>query len=200
MPVLNQTSTKWKACVSNSSPFNWYNPKWIFKNETKWNQDIMNQNWNTIWRSVPTSGPKRESHECHVRGSYITTLKLSFKKWKNNTILHLHHGMQTSKMSNKPKLSDPFPLQTSIVLWRQIKTMFLGCKSSGPHSAQIKVAEPTGMLTSLCLKQSPGRIKQREVSRKWIGCLLESQISECGTISLFPAGRLCSTRRLLLKF
>lgn len=26
------------------------------------------------------------------------------------------HEMQTSKMSNKPKLSDPSPLQTSIVL------------------------------------------------------------------------------------
>lgn len=87
--------------------------------------------------------------------------KLSFKKWKNNRILHLRHGMQTSKMFNKPKLSDPFPLQTSIVLWRQIKTMFLGCKSSGPHSAQIKVAEPTGMLTWLCLNQSPGRIKSQ---------------------------------------
>ncbi len=44
--------------------------------------------------------------------------------------------------------------------------MFLGCKSSGPHSAQIKVAEPTGMLTSLCLNQSPGRIKLNNLNRE----------------------------------
>lgn len=43
--------------------------------------------------------------------------------------------------------------------------MFQGCKSGGPHSAQINVAEPTGMLTSPCLNRSPGRIKteNREV-------------------------------------
>ena len=64
-------------------------------------------------------------------------------------------------MSNKRKLRDPSLLQSSIVLWRQIKTMFLGCKSGGPPSAEIKVAEPTGMLTSLCLNQSPGRIEKK---------------------------------------
>ena len=76
------------------------------------------------------------------------------------------HEMQTSKMSNKPKLSDPSPQQTSIVLRRQIKTMFLLCKSNGPHSAQIKVAEPKGMLTSLCMNRSPGGIQSQNNSNR----------------------------------
>lgn len=98
--------------------------------------------------------------------------------------------MQTSNMSNNPKLSEPSPLQT-IVLWRQIKTMIWVCKNSGPHSAQIKVAEPIGMLKSLCSNQCAARIKPqndwsaRKKEEKWIGCLLECEISVCGTILLF---------------
>lgn len=89
----------------------------------------------------------------------LFTTELQKVKEKKTRILQLRNGMQTSKMSNKPKLSEPSPLQTSIVLWRQIKTMFLVCKSSGPHSAQIKVAEPIGMLKSLCSNQCADRIK-----------------------------------------
>lgn len=161
----------------------------------------------TSWIKIKKeSGDQRQHLALRVSCSWFIHhySKLSFKEWQNNTILHLHHGMQTSEMSNKPKLNDPFPLQTSIVLWRQIKTMFLGCKSSGPYSAQIKVVGPTGMVTSFCLNQSPGRIKKNNWNRE--KCT-ESELavrwslkSQSGTISLFPAGRLCSTRGLLMKF